>query len=238
MINGKKVIAIIPARGGSKGLPGKNIIPLLNKPLIAWSIEVASKSKYIDETIISTDSKEIAEIAKKYGGKIPFIRPNELAQDVTPSIDVVIHALNFFAENNKIKFDYCVLLEPTSPIRDDNDIDNMLLKLDSLRKEYDAITSLGAISEPINLMKYIRGENLISVCNNLKKITRRQDSEQAFFPYGVAYISKVSALRNEKTFFTKRLTYYKIKDYQCYEIDNFFDYIKIEAIIKYLRRKK
>ena len=113
MYKDKTILAIIPARGGSKGLPRKNIKPLLDKPLIAWTIEQALKSRYLDEIIVNTDDDEIAEISRKYGAKIPFIRPKELALDNTPTFEVIEHTIKFYKENLKKEFDYVVLLEPT-----------------------------------------------------------------------------------------------------------------------------
>lgn len=95
MINNKTILALIPARGGSKGLPGKNIKPLLGKPLIAWTIEQAKKNKYFDRIIVSTDSEEIAEISKEYGAEVPFLRPKELARDDSPTSDAIMHAINW-----------------------------------------------------------------------------------------------------------------------------------------------
>ena len=130
MINGKSVFAIIPARGGSKGLPKKNILPLAGKPLIVWSIEAAKRSNYIDHCIVSTDNKEIANVAKLNGCEVPFLRPKHLALDETPSIDAIIDAVNFYV-NKTISYNYLVLLEPTSPLRNSNDIDNALNKLNN-----------------------------------------------------------------------------------------------------------
>jgi len=102
MYKNKKIIVIIPARGGSKGVPRKNIKPLLGKPLIAWTIEQAKMSKHIDKLIVSTDDKEIAEISQKYGAEVPFLRPKELAKDESPTIDTIMHAINWFEEKENI----------------------------------------------------------------------------------------------------------------------------------------
>jgi len=123
MYNNRKVLAIIPARGGSKRLPHKNILDLNGKPLIAWTIETAKKSKFIDKLIVSTDDDKIAEISKKYGAEVPFIRPENLSSDTTTSVDVILHTINFYNEK-KIQFDYVLLLQPTSPLRTNEDINN------------------------------------------------------------------------------------------------------------------
>lgn len=113
-----KTYALIPARGGSKGVPGKNIKLLGGYPLIAYSIIAARMAEGIDRVIISTDSEEIAEIARKYGAEVPFIRPAELAQDRSPDRDFVVHALDWFAEHDNVTPDYLVHLRPTTPLRD------------------------------------------------------------------------------------------------------------------------
>ena len=117
MYKGKNILGLIPARGGSKGLPRKNIIPLLGKPLIAWTIEQALASKYLDRVVVSTDDNEIAEISKKYGAEVPFIRPKELAEDNAKGIDVVLHAIDWLKENDKQKqYDLIMLIQPVSPL--------------------------------------------------------------------------------------------------------------------------
>lgn len=121
MINGKKILAIIPARGGSKGILKKNIKPLKGKPLIAWTIEEAKKSKLLDKIIVSTDDEEIMNVAKKWGAEVPFLRPSELARDDTPGIAPVLHALEYFSD-----YEYVVVLQPTSPLRLAEDIDEAI----------------------------------------------------------------------------------------------------------------
>ena len=116
MYKDKKFLAIIPARGGSKGLPKKNIKVMNGKPLIAWTIENAKKCPYIDEIYVSTDSQEIADVCENFGIKVPELRPDYLASDTSTSADVVIHVLDTLEKQGK-KFDYFMLLEPTSPLR-------------------------------------------------------------------------------------------------------------------------
>ena len=141
MYKGKNILGLIPARGGSKGLPRKNIKPLLGKPLIAWTIEQALASRYLDRVVVSTDNKEIAEISKKYGAEVPFMRPKELAEDNAKGIDVVLHAIDWLKENNKRKqYDLMMLLQPTSPLRATEDIDKAIETL--FLKEAKAIVSV------------------------------------------------------------------------------------------------
>ena len=238
MINGKSVIGIIPARAGSKGLPGKNIKELCGKPLITWSIEAGLKSRYIDVVVVSTDSEEIAEIAREFGASVPFIRPHELATDETPTVDVVKHTLNFYESELSRSFDYTVLLEPTSPVREDADIDSMLEKLEASCKSFDAIISLGEVHEHPSIMKRINSQQVERFSKELHMTARRQDNEIAYFPYGVAYISKTNTFMKEETFYPQRTTYYLIHRHQCFEIDDIYDFISIEAIMRSMEKLK
>ena len=233
MINGKSIIAMIPARGGSRGLPGKNIKELCGKPLIAWSIESGLGSKYIDEVMVTTDSEAIAHIAREFGASVPFMRPTELASDTATSFDAIKHAINFYEKELHRIFDYIVLLEPTSPLREKGDIDRMIDKIISMEERFDAIVSLGEVHEHPSIMKKLMGDEIEPYCQELVMATRRQDNAIAYFPYGVAYIVKMKTLLEEKSFYPSRTTYQMIKRYQCYEIDDIYDFLTIENIMKY-----
>ena len=233
MINGKTVIAIIPARGGSKGLPGKNIKPLCGKPLIAWSIEAGLGSQYVDEVMVTTDSEDIANVARQFEASVPFIRPAELASDTATTFDAVKHVIDFYAHEMHRQFDYIVLLEPTSPLREKDDLDHMIEKIISVDGKYDAIVSIGEVHEHPSIMKKTIGDAIEPYVKDLVMATRRQDSDAAYFPYGVGYIVKVGTLLEEKTFYPKRTTHHLIKRYQCYEIDDIYDFLAVENIIKY-----
>lgn len=231
MIDGRKVLALIPARGGSKGLPGKNIRPLCGKPMIAWTIEKARKSRFLDEIMVSTDSAEIAEIARTYGASVPFLRPAELASDTASTLDVVIHALDHLGKEGKT-FDWLVMLEPTSPLREDDDIDHMLQSLLARQDEWDAIVSVGEVHEHPSIVKRIENGRVMPFCPSVPLTFRRQDNEKAFFPYGVAYISKIPSLLSQRTFYPERCGSYQIKRYQCYEVDDLHDFTCIESIMR------
>lgn len=233
MYKNKKIIAIIPARGGSKGLKKKNIKLLCDKPLIAHTIENAKKSKFLDEIMITTDSQEIADISKEYGANVPFLRPEHLATDTATSFDTTLHVLNYYEEELNKNYDYLILLEPTSPLREDEDIDNMIKKLIDNSDSYDSLCSIGEIGEHPSIVKKIENDNIVPFCSELELTTRRQDNEIAYFPYGVGYLVSTKAFKKEKTFYTKRNYYYKINRYQCYEIDDIYDFLAIENIMKY-----
>ena len=140
VINGKSVLVIIPARGGSKGVPKKNIKSLNGKPVISYTIEEAKKSKYIDRIVVSTDNKDIAEVSKNYGAEVPFLRPSELAKDDTPGIDPIIHCINWLKENEKYLPDYVCLLQCTSPFRRVQQIDEALERL--IYENFDSLVSI------------------------------------------------------------------------------------------------
>jgi CMP-N-acetylneuraminic acid synthetase len=122
-----KVLGIITARGGSKGIPRKNIKDLEGRPLIAYTIVAAKKSKLLTRCILSTDDEEITTVAKDYGCEVPFMRPQEFAQDTSTSIEVVQHAIKWIKDNEKKEYDYVMILQPTSPMRTAEDIDNAIM---------------------------------------------------------------------------------------------------------------
>jgi len=238
MLDGKKIIVIIPARGGSKGLPGKNIRTLCGKPLIAWSIESALDCSYIDTTMVTTDSEEIAAVARQFGAEVPFLRPESLATDTSTTFDAVRHVLDHYREVLARSFDYVVLLEPTSPLRGEDDLDRMLEGISRKEDEFDAIVSLGEVHAHPSIMKKVDGLRMSPFCSELAMTTRRQDNDIAYFPFGVAYIVKTPVLLQEKTFYPARTTYHLIERYQCYEIDDIYDFLAIENIMKYQRGLK
>jgi CMP-N,N'-diacetyllegionaminic acid synthase len=233
MIGGRSAIAIIPARGGSKGLPRKNVLDVCGKPLIAWSIEKALKSKYLDVVLVTTDSEEIATVARRHGAEVPFLRPGELATDRSSTYDALRHALGYYRDSAQREFDYTVLLEPTSPLREDDDIDRMLAMLDARREEFDGIVSVGEVTEHPSIMKRIVDGRIEPFVPELAQTTRRQDNAPAYFPYGVAYMAKTPALLEENTFYTRRCMGFPIRRYQNYEIDDMYDLLCVESVMKH-----
>jgi len=232
MISNKRVIAIIPARGGSKGLPGKNIRPLCGKPLIAWSIERALQSHYVDAVVVTTDNQEIADVALRYGAEVPFLRPAHLASDTATSVDTVLHALDHYRDTLGKTFDYVVLLEPTSPLREVGDIDSMLDKLLAHADDFDAIVSVGEVHEHPSIMKRLEGDTMLPFYADLAMTSRRQDNVPAYFPYGVAYVVSTDTLYSLRTFYPPRVTFFEIKRHQCFEIDDLCDFLVVETMMK------
>ncbi len=156
MYSNKEILAVIPARGGSKGIPKKNIKILAGKPLIAYTIEEAKKSRYTDRIIVSTDSEEIAEVAKSYGADVPFLRPKRLARDKTPDLPVFLHALKWLKKNRGYAPDLVVHLRPTSPLRKAQHIDEAIEILEKY-KDADSIRGVCIPTQNPFKMWRIRG---------------------------------------------------------------------------------
>lgn len=233
MINNKKIIAIIPARGGSKGLPRKNIRILAGKPLIVWTIEQANCSNYIDKVIVSTEDDEIAEISRKYEAEVPFLRPKELARDDSPTIDVIMHAVNWFEDKGDY-FDIVVLLEPTSPLRDVEDIDKCIQMLIShpTAKAIVSVAKLESAHPEFNVT--INDEGLIRKLNGTTNfnVLRRQELEDIYFFEGSVYISETLTLKQKRTFYHESTLAYVVPKYKSLEVDEISDFICIEALMK------
>ena len=150
-------LGIIPARGASKGIPGKNIINVAEKPLLQYTIEAAQKSKFLNRVLLSTDDKKIAEVGKIFCVEVPFMRPTKLAQDDTPAIDVILHALDWLKQNDSYQPDAVVLLQPTSPLRTEKHIDKAIQLF--LDKNADTVVSVVEVPHnysPYKLMKLWR----------------------------------------------------------------------------------
>jgi CMP-N,N'-diacetyllegionaminic acid synthase len=238
MYKNNTFLAIIPARGGSKGLPGKNVKHLCGKPLIAWSIQSGLDSSYLDKVVVSTDYKNIANISKEYGAEVPFLRPDYLATDTATTFDVVKHVIEYYQNKENTSYDFVVLLEPTSPLRNTDDIDKMIEKSVKERCDIDSVVSIGEVHEHPSIMKKIvEKKYLENYCQNMKMKYRRQDNDPAYFPYGVAYIVKVDSFLKEKTFYTEKCGFYEIKRHQCYEIDDIYDFLAIENILNYKKQE-
>lgn len=233
MISGYKTLALIPARGGSKGLPGKNLKPLLGKPLVAWSIEAARLSPSIDAILLSTDNEKIAEIGKEEGALVPFIRPTELSGDSASSIDVVLHALDFL-ETAGEKYDIVVLLEPTSPQRNSSDIEQALSLL--IQAEARAVVGVTkAESSHPNFIYRLQDNLRLSPYdkNKVSQHVRRQDLEPLYFLEGSIYISFVESLRQYHSFYHQNTVGYEVPKWKSLEIDDLDDFIMVEALLRH-----
>jgi len=228
----KNILGLIPARGGSKGLPRKNIKPLLGKPLIAWTIEQALASKYLDKVVVSTDDKEITEISKKYGAEIPFVRPKELAEDNAKGIDVVLHTIDWLKENDKKKqYDLIILLQPTSPLRKSDDIDRAIELL--FLKEAKAIVSVcevdhhplwaNTLPEDGCMKNFIRQE----VMNK-----NRQELPIFYRLNGAIYLVYCDYIKEQESFFGEKTFAYIMPKERSIDIDNEIDFKLAQILVK------
>lgn len=235
MYKNKKILAVITARGGSKGVPHKNIKKLGGKPLIFYTIKSANKSRLIDKLILSSDDKEIIKICEKYKVEIPFVRPAKLATDKATSADTVRHALKFMENTDKCIYDYIVILQPTSPFRLPEDIDN-LIKL-VINKNADSGVSLSEITSnhPLRAKKIVNGR-VLDYCLK-EKLFRRQDLPVAYKRDGIAYVLSRNVL-NKKYFFGNFVVGYIIPSYRSVDINNEFDWAIAEYMYKKFKRQE
>ena len=225
----KKIVAIIPARGGSKGLPRKNIIDLAGKPLIAWTIEAALKSKYITKTIVSSEDEEILNFSKNYGADV-IERPDNLASDTATSESVVDHTIDFLQCNGE-EFDILVLLQPTSPLRTSIDIDSAFETM--FDNNSTAIISVFETDNKIlKSFKYGVNGYIEGISNNKYPFMRRQDLPKTYMPNGAIYIVNIDAFRISRGFMTDRTSCYVMPITRSLDIDTELDLRSIERIIK------
>ncbi len=232
MINGKRIIAIVPARQGSKGLAKKNVIDFLGKPLLVWSIEAARKSKYVDRLIVSTDSTDIAIIGEKNGAEIPFIRPSYLSEDNSTSIDVVYHAIEFMREELGENFDLVVLLEPTSPLRTSEDLDLAIEKLAGSPNARSLVSVGESESQHKTLQFNITDSDFISVGSASSGFvhTRRQDLAKSYFLDGSIYLSYIHTLFEFMSFVHGQTLTLSLPKWKNMEIDDEYDYVMALAL--------
>ena len=220
-----KVLFIITARGGSKGVPKKNIKKLGNIPLIAYKIIAAQKCKFDSRIIVSTDDKEIADIALQYGADVPFMRPQYLAEDNSSSMDVIEHTMNWVKKNDENKYDYVCMLEPSSPFASYKDLDNALELLEKTKAD----TLLGVKEVEVNrcfihsLDENGRMSKFYDVIKDMKSV-RRQDQLTEYTMNGCMYIAKWDYFEKNKLFHSTNCMPYIMSGETSIEIDTMWDY--------------
>ena len=229
MINEKSVLAIIPARGGSKGIKGKNIFSIEGKPLIAYTIEAACASEYIDTVIVSTDNQEIADVSKAYGAEVPFLRPAELASDYAQTIDAVLHAVYTLKEMGK-EYDYLVLLQPTQPLRSAEDIDHAIILCD---KEMRGVVSISRVKDHPVLMRYMNAQGEMCKLLELNSTVRRQDMPDYYRVNGCVYVNPMSEVTGELSFNDNPIPYIMPVE-RSVDIDGYEDIALVEYYLRNL----
>lgn len=212
-----KILAVIPARGGSKGLPRKNVRPFAGKPLICWTIEEALKSKSISRLICSTDDKEIAAVASACGCGVPFVRPVELATDKARTAEVVIHALDQMERSGE-KYDAVMCLQPTTPLRTVADIDAAAELF--VNKHAESLVSVCEVSEsPFWMYKIGDDSRLEGIIKSDFSGTSRQAHPKIYVPNGAIYLIDTGALRHNRTFYEPKPIAYVMDRERSVDID-------------------
>ncbi len=224
------VIGLITARGGSKTIPRKNVLPVGGKPLIAWSIEAAKKSR-LDGLIVSTDDAEIAEVCRAWGAEVPFTRPAELAGDASPHIDVVVHAAEWMTANLEPRPDYVMLLQPTSPLRTATDID-AAIEL-ALSRNAPAVASVQAVEQhPYLLKQRLADGSLADFMANDIGYLRRQDLPELFAPNGAIYLTRIEVILNQRTFWPAGTLGYEMPPERSLDVDTPWDLYLADLILR------
>jgi CMP-N,N'-diacetyllegionaminic acid synthase len=226
------MLALIPARAGSKGLPGKNTLMLNGKPLISYSIEAALKAQNIDRVVVTTDCQEIAQIAQSFGAEVPFIREEYLSTDTAKAIDVYLDATKRLFDKNGIENSLCVLL-PTCPLREYFDID---ASIDIFyKKKADSVISYTKESHPIKWNKYIdkngQFENIFP-----DTIENRQTQRTSFYPNGAIYVFREALLKSNK-YYSEKSYSYLMPNERSIDIDTYNDFKYAEFLINYHQKK-
>ena len=230
MYQNKRILAIIPARGGSKGIPHKNIINLCGKPLIAYSIEAAKQSTYIDTVIVSTDDVDIQQISEEYGASVPFLRDAQIASDEATTISVVVDAVERLKEKEQI-FDAVVLLQPTSPLRTTEEID---VAIDVFfQNEMKGVVSVNVADVSPFLLRTIKGSQLQRIISESSTI-RRQDMPTYYEVNGAIYINAISDITESLSFNDNPIPYIMNREHSV-DIDTWDD---LEKAKYYLNNKR
>lgn len=227
MYENKNFLAIIPARGGSKGIPRKNIRLLAGRPLIAWTLEAAQKSRYIDRIILSSEDPEIIAAGRSLGCEVPFIRPSELAQDDTPGIEPVLHAIRALPE----KYDFIVLLQPTSPLRSAEDIDGCIEQC-FRHKALSCVSVTEVEQNPYWMYQLDSGMKMIPLIPEPGTILRRQDLPEVYALNGALYIAATRFVTDHRSFFSPDTVAYIMPKQRSIDIDEEKDFEYCEWILK------
>jgi CMP-N,N'-diacetyllegionaminic acid synthase len=231
MLNKMRILATICARGGSKGVPNKNIRLLNGKPLIAYTIECAKKYTKFDRIIVSTDSPKIAEVAKQYGADVPFLRPKELATDTSPKIPVLQHAVRYLEKEENDRYDLIVDLDPTSPLRTVEDIENCVNKM--IEKNPNVVFSVTPAHKNPYFNMVEEKDGKVYLCKKLDEpITRRQDAPKVYAMNASIYVYKKDFLLNTDSVFSNNTMAVVMPEERSIDIDRPIDFEFVEFLMK------
>ncbi len=230
-----KILGIIPARGGSKGVPFKNIKDLNGKPLLQYTAEVALKSKKLSRVILSSDNKKIIDVAKSIGLDVPFVRPVNLSQDKSPTLPVILHALNFLDEIHSEEYDAVCLLQVTTPFRTVSFLDTAIEKF--INSGSDSLISTQKVPHEYNphwVFMKDPDENLKISTGDPEIISRRQELPEAYHRDGSIYITKVEVLQKQESLYGNTICNIESDPDTYVNIDTEKDWVKAEQIAKNL----
>lgn len=231
---GTHVIAVIPAKSKSLGIPNKNIQKLADKPLLAYTIEAALKSKTIDRTIVSTDDRKIAEIAKTYGAEVPFLRPTELSNNDTPGLLVIQHAIKYLEDVEAYKVDIAVILQPTSPLRNERHIDKAVEKL--VKTGADSVVTVCEVEHHPFWSFILEGDRLLPFSEKGITISRRQDLPKMYALNGAVYVIGRDVLFTQDSVFGRNTRAIIMSHEESVDIDDYFDLFNAEMVLKHWKR--
>jgi CMP-N-acetylneuraminic acid synthetase len=224
------VLALVTARGGSKGIPGKNIKPLQGKPLLAWSVETAKQSASIARVVISTDDPEIAEVGRQWGAEAPFVRPQEFAADASSHIDVLVHAIEWFASNEGYRPEYVLTLQPTSPLRTAADIDAACAIAEA--NDADAVIGVEETHHHPYLVRKVGADGRLDqfISTDIEYL-RRQDIPAAFMINGAIFLNRRESLLRDGTFEPASAYPYVMPPDRSLQIDTPWDWFLVEKVM-------
>ena len=234
MYQDNRILCLIPARGGSKGIPGKNIKEIAGRPLISYSIKAARDSKYIDDVVVTTDSEEIAAVAMAYGAEVPFMRPAELAGDHAKSIDAVLHAVDTLARMSRT-YHSVVLLQPTSPLRRSVEVDESIDLF--YRRGCLGLASVSKASENPVFTRRMDHSGVMHPLLPVSSTVRRQDLPTFWHVDGAIYINRTDEL-DEETSLNDNPIGYAMQDIRSFDIDDIGDFYKAELAIRKLEEER
>lgn len=223
MYQDQKILALIGARGNSAGLKNKHLLDFLGYPLIYWTIRAARKSRCLDEVVVSTDSRRIADISKHYGATLPFMRPAHLAKPDASTASMVCHCLSWLKRKKLLSYDYVVLLQPTSPLRTEKHIDQAIRFYFKTRKTpQDTLVSVKKVSEKMAWVLKLTPASYLKFCLS-KTVKPRQKNRSLFLPNGAIYISPIRSFK-KNGFYSQRTLAYVMSEEESMDIDTLSDF--------------
>jgi CMP-N,N'-diacetyllegionaminic acid synthase len=235
MTNPAETMAIIPARGGSRGVPGKNIHPVAGRPLLAWTIDAARDARAITRVIVSTENAEIAEIARQHGAEVPMMRPAELARDDTPTVDAIVHAVDWLQDHERYCPDYVSVLQPTSPLRTAADIDAAM----TILRARSAAAVVGVCLAPHHphWMKRVDGDGAISSLFEFDESLPRQKLPPVYVLNGALYLVRRDVLTERRSLYAEKTHAYVMPIERSLDIDTAWD-LQVADLVLSARRQE